>query len=132
MTDEWVCWKCGAAVAASKPTIARTDECVVCRADLHVCRLCVFFDERVSRQCREPVADEVTDKTRANFCGYFEVRANAHRNDSAAASTRAALDKLFATPSASASAAAEPPSEEERARRQLAELFGGRESPDKK
>lgn len=128
MADEWVCWKCGTAIEASRPTIARTDECAACHADLHVCRLCVFFDERVSRQCREPVADEVTDKTRANFCGYFEVRAHAHRNDSVAASSRAALDNLFATPSA----AAPPLTEEERARRQLAELFGGHESPDEK
>lgn len=132
MADEWVCWKCGTAIAPLKPAIGRIDECVVCRADLHVCRLCVFFDERVSRQCREPVADEVTDKTRANFCGYFEVRTNAHRHDSTAASSRAALDNLFVTPAAAASAAAAPPNEEERARRQLAELFGSHESPDKK
>src|SRR3569833_1299391 len=53
MTQEWVCWKCGATLAASMPVVARTDECAVCRTDLHVCRLCEFFDERVSRQCRE-------------------------------------------------------------------------------
>ena len=127
MTQEWVCWKCGATLAASMPVVARTDECAVCRTDLHVCRLCEFFDERVSRQCREPIADEVMDKTRANFCGYFQVRAHAFRDRSASAEpTRAALDALFAppTPSPSAASVAEAISETERARRQLAELFG--------
>src|SRR3569623_642466 len=116
MTQEWVCWKCGATLAASMPVVARTDECAVCRTDLHVCRL-----------CREPIADEVMDKTRANFCGYFQVRAHAFRDRSASAEpTRAALDALFAppTPSPSAASVAEAISETERARRQLAELFG--------
>src|SRR3569832_2898299 len=106
MTQEWVCWKCGATLAASMPGVARTDECAVCRTVLHVCRLCEFFDERVSRQCREPIADEVMDKTRANFCGYIQVRALAFRDRSASAEpARAALDALFAPPTPSPSAA---------------------------
>jgi hypothetical protein len=43
-----------------------------------VCRLCSFFDPTVSQACREPVADEVKDKERANFCGYFQPRPNAY------------------------------------------------------
>src|SRR3569623_798786 len=116
MTQEWVCWKCGATLAASMPVVARTDECAVCRTDLHM-----------SRQCREPIAVEVMDKTRANFCGDVQVRAHAFRDRSASAEpTRAALDALFAppTPSPSAASVAEAISETERARRQLAELFG--------
>src|SRR3569832_674774 len=119
MTQEWVCWKCGATLAASMLVVARTDECAVCRTDLHVCRLCEFFDERVSRQCREPVADEVMDKTRANFCGYFQVHAQAFRDRSASAEpARAGLDALFAPPTPSPASVAEAISEAERARRQ--------------
>jgi len=34
--------------------------------------MCRFYDTSVAQACREPMADEVKDKTRANFCDYFE------------------------------------------------------------
>ena len=33
--------------------------------------MCRFYDTRKAKSCAEPVADEVQDKQRANFCGYF-------------------------------------------------------------
>jgi hypothetical protein len=39
--------------------------------------MCVFFDTTASQQCREPVADLVSDKQRANFCGYFQINPQA-------------------------------------------------------
>ncbi|MBM4218825.1 MAG: hypothetical protein FJ171_04135 [Gammaproteobacteria bacterium] len=66
------CWKCGAPLAHLDPPFARTDECRACRAELHVCRLCRFYDTSKAKHCAEPVADEVQNKERANFCGYFE------------------------------------------------------------
>jgi hypothetical protein len=48
--------------------------------------MCEFYDTSVSRSCREPVADEVRDKERANFCGYFKPIPGAFRaKDTAAA-----------------------------------------------
>jgi hypothetical protein len=67
-----VCWKCGASVVDLSLPFSRTDECRHCRAQLHVCRMCRFYDTSKAKYCSEPVADEVQDKTRANFCGYFE------------------------------------------------------------
>ena len=58
--------------------LARLAECLSCGTDLHVCRLCKFFDTHVAKQCREPVAEDVTDKDRANFCGYFQACPGAH------------------------------------------------------
>jgi len=66
------CWKCGASLAALTLPLSRTDSCRTCRAEVHVCRMCRFYDSSKAKSCAEPVADEVRDKERANFCGYFE------------------------------------------------------------
>ena len=87
--------------------LPRHEECPHCRAQLHVCRMCEFFDTVAPQQCREPVADLVSDKTRANFCGYFKLNPHAFTapEDSAEASRRE-LDALFGdTASASSSEA---------------------------
>ena len=124
----WVCWRCGASITEIVP-LARASECGACPADLHVCRLCVYFDTRVSRQCREPIADEVQNKERANFCGYFQPCADAHSGaQDGSGQARAALDGLFG--SAAAAPTEEALTEAERARRRLAELFGEPPSRD--
>ena len=100
MTTIPVCWKCAAALADLLLPLARLAQCQACHADLHVCRSCVYYDTRVANQCREPVAEPVSDKTRANFCGYFQFRADACQPQAAAqdqaTAVRAALDQLFA------------------------------------
>ena len=57
--------------------------------------MCEYYDTRVSSSCREPVADEVGDKGRANFCGYFAAVPDAYRGRDAEAAVRAGLDALF-------------------------------------
>ena len=66
------CWKCGAELPDEPLPLSRMAECPDCRAQLHVCRMCAFFDTSVANSCREPVADRVMDKDRANFCGYLQ------------------------------------------------------------
>ncbi|HKJ07470.1 MAG TPA: hypothetical protein VKA76_00125, partial [Gammaproteobacteria bacterium] len=97
MSEELVCWKCGTSVDGVSIPFARLAECPVCAADLHVCRMCAFYDTSVARSCREPVAEDVADKTRANFCGYFQAQAGAYSppDDRAARVARAELDALF-------------------------------------
>lgn len=51
--------------------IGRREECPFCRADLHCCFNCTFYDETASKQCREPVAELVKEKQKANYCAYF-------------------------------------------------------------
>jgi hypothetical protein len=51
--------------------IGRKDECPFCRADLHCCLNCRFFERSAPKHCREPQADLVSDKQKANFCDYF-------------------------------------------------------------
>lgn len=78
-------------------TIGRRDSCPHCRADLFCCLNCSFYDRAASKQCREPMAELVKDKARANFCDYFafaETRGAAAAADTADGA-RSALDKLF-------------------------------------
>ena len=68
------CWKCHLEIQELLLPVSRTEECPACGADLHVCRMCRFYEQGVGNACREPIADYVSDKTRANFCGYLEIR----------------------------------------------------------
>ena len=123
VTQTLTCWKCGAPLAEVLVPFARIAECPRCRADLHVCRMCEFFDPGVRRGCKEPVADEVSDRERANFCGYFTpvVGAGPGVEDGASQAARAELDGLFSHPSSNSAS----PSDAGEAKRRLDELFGG-------
>lgn len=55
-----------------KDRIARTDECPSCNGDIHCCLNCVNYDTSAHNRCREPQAEWVTDRERANFCDYFK------------------------------------------------------------
>ena len=54
--------------------LRRLEECPKCRSELHVCRMCVDYDTRVAKHCREPTAEELSDKMHANFCDHFKPR----------------------------------------------------------
>jgi hypothetical protein len=97
MSHDLVCWKCGLALAVLSLPLRRLDECPKCRAELHVCRMCVDYTTTVAKHCREPTAEEVRDKTSANFCDHFKPRANAYTppNTAAVSEAQAALAKLF-------------------------------------
>jgi hypothetical protein len=91
------CWKCGAPLEGMPLPVGRSEYCRSCRAEIHACRMCRFYDLSKARQCAEPVAEPVLNKERANFCGYFEPVAGRFRPADAAADTsRAALEALFA------------------------------------
>ncbi|MCU0934805.1 MAG: hypothetical protein MUF66_01755 [Gammaproteobacteria bacterium] len=112
MTPEGrVCWKCGASLEDLPRSFGRRDECPACRADLHVCRMCRHFDPRVSKACREPVAEAVQDKERSNFCDWFQERAGAGPSPSAdpGAAAREALEALFGVSGAQTPDAASAP-----------------------
>lgn len=97
MSHPLVCWKCGASLAALTLPLRRQDECRQCRAELHVCRLCADYDPNVAKKCREPTAEEVFDKERANFCDHFQPKAGAYvaKDETAATQAKSALDALF-------------------------------------
>jgi hypothetical protein len=80
--------------------VGRRDLCPGCGAELRSCRQCGFYDPRAYNACREPQAERVLDKERANFCEYFQPRASGAVVASAApaggaADARARLEALF-------------------------------------
>jgi hypothetical protein len=91
------CWKCGASLAEVLLPLSRLSKCKACNADLHVCRLCQFFDTTVSNSCREPIAEKVTNKETKNFCGYLQPSTNAYKSIDTDYLTTAIsqLDELF-------------------------------------
>jgi len=97
MSHELSCWKCGTSLAALSLPLRRLEECPKCRAELHVCRMCVEYDTRVAKHCREPIAEEVREKDRANFCDFFKPRAGAYQapNTAEVDKARAELARLF-------------------------------------
>jgi len=86
------CWKCGVSLADYSLPLRRIEECRACRAELHACRMCEFYDTAKAKHCREPIADEVKDKERANFCDYFRPTASAYQAGATTAAERARLE----------------------------------------
>lgn len=118
------CWRCGHPYAEDTRTVPRAAECAACHADLHVCRMCEFYDTRVARSCRETIAEEVSDKERANFCGYFTISSARRPAAAEAVAVRAQLDNLFGIAGGQTGA----PSAPEAARQALDALFSLGES----
>lgn len=54
--------------------VGRRDECSFCKSDLHVCKNCQMYDPKSYNECKEPSADVVKEKERANFCDFFKAK----------------------------------------------------------
>lgn len=119
-----VCWRCGQSLAGLPLPLGRSAECSACHASLHVCKLCEFYDPRVAEQCREPIADFVQDKERANFCDYFKPAPGAYTppDEQAAHSAQADLNALFGIASGAEDTESNLPVVE-KSRKKLDELF---------
>jgi hypothetical protein len=71
------------------------DECMHCRADLHACKNCEFYDAKAYNECRETSADVVREKERANYCDFFSPRKENFSVDDQKAKLKAAAEALF-------------------------------------
>ncbi len=91
-----ICFACKNELIVSR-TVGRRDVCPHCGTDLHCCLNCCFYDRDAPKQCREPVAEMVKDKGRANFCDYFSMPERAIGESAASSKAQAlkALDDLF-------------------------------------
>jgi hypothetical protein len=89
------CHFCGRAIEI-RERVGFRDECPGCERPVHICRNCGFYDPAYNNSCREPMAERVVDKDRANFCEYFNpAKAGAKPAASARTSPRAKLEELF-------------------------------------
>ncbi len=64
------CWSCGTGLGRSD--YGRETNCLQCGKPTRVCRNCRWYDTSRPNACQEPVAEEVQEKERANFCTFFE------------------------------------------------------------
>ena len=90
------CYQCSTELDLPPGIIGRNEECPKCRADVKVCLNCSFYDLSSYNECREPSAERVVDKSKANFCDYFSMRTDgqdAIKNNKEEALNK--LDELF-------------------------------------
>ncbi|MCO4753914.1 MAG: hypothetical protein KC478_05505 [Bacteriovoracaceae bacterium] len=68
------CYNCQGNLEISNGSdLGRAEECPSCRAVLRCCRMCVFYDKSSYNECKEPTADRILDKEKANFCDHYKV-----------------------------------------------------------
>lgn len=70
MSTGGTCWNCHQSLTFLD--YGRGDTCKKCGRDTRTCKGCIFYDKNSNNECREPQADRVVEKERANFCDYFK------------------------------------------------------------
>lgn len=102
MTDALECYRCGTSLAALTLPLRRLEQCPNCEVELHVCRMCIHYAPARPKQCDEDDAEEVTNKTVANFCDFYGPATGRLDPSMLSAHERAGaeLDALFETPGA--------------------------------
>ncbi len=73
----------------------RNSECPHCRWDVKVCFNCSFYEESHFHACREPQAEWVREKDKANFCEYFSPATRESGAASEATTILSHLESLF-------------------------------------
>jgi hypothetical protein len=88
------CAACGATVEANVSVDA---ECPKCKASLHNCRICSFFDPGARFECRKTIPARIVNKSARNDCDLFAARTVVERETSSSRSNdpRQAFAKLF-------------------------------------
>jgi hypothetical protein len=91
------CWHCGAAL--TKVDFGRETNCLGCGKPTRCCRNCRFYQRGRPNDCIEPMAEQVSDKERATFCGFFDPSptpvAIGEAGSSSTDALRQAADDLF-------------------------------------
>ncbi len=84
------CWHCGADL--TRADYGRETNCLGCGKPTRCCRNCRFYQRGRPNDCVEPMAESVSNKERANFCGFFDPWTTP---TGAAGQARQAADDLF-------------------------------------
>jgi hypothetical protein len=94
-----ICHQCRTEIKVQR-FVSRTDECPRCGSDVHCCLNCSNYDPAMSNHCREPNAEWVSDREKANFCDFFTPgggQAHAARPQVSRDEAKKAFDSLFKT-----------------------------------
>jgi hypothetical protein len=89
--------KCAACGAQAPANISLESSCPKCKADLHTCRLCTYFDPAARFECRKPITARIVNKQARNTCELFVARTVVERETSSGAPSdaRQAFANLF-------------------------------------
>ena len=89
--------KCAACGAKAPPSINFESSCTNCRAELHTCRQCTYFDPGARFECSKPITARIVNKNARNTCELFAPRTVVERETSSGPQTdaRQAFAKLF-------------------------------------
>jgi hypothetical protein len=90
--------KCANCGVQAPSTITFDTTCSKCKAELHSCRQCTYFDPSAHFECsNKKIAKRIVNKNANNTCELFAPRSVVERQTSSGAPTdaRAAFAKLF-------------------------------------
>lgn len=89
--------KCSTCGAKAPTSIGVESSCPQCKADLHTCRQCTFFDPGARFECTKPILKRIVNKNARNTCELFAPRTVVERETSSGPPTdaRQAFAKLF-------------------------------------
>ena len=90
------CAMCGSVGALE---IGFESQCPKCKADLHSCKQCAFFDASARFECTRPILERILNKSARNQCSFFEGKKSVERETSSSSSrpkdARQAFEDLF-------------------------------------
>ncbi len=94
------CAQCGALVQSltDQPVIEPAALCPQCKAALHSCRQCAYFDPDARYECRQPIPQRIAKKTDPNTCAYYAMRVIVEKETTSgprAMDARQAFENLF-------------------------------------
>jgi hypothetical protein len=97
--EAYRCSMCGASIAMQ---IELESQCPKCKADLHTCKQCTFFDSAARFECTQPIPERIPRKNTRNQCAFFAAKKSVERATSSQGSAvakpqtpREAFDALF-------------------------------------
>jgi hypothetical protein len=74
--------KCASCGAKAPANINLASTCEKCKADLHSCRQCTYFDPGARFECRKSIPTRIVDKNARNMCELFAPRTLVERETS--------------------------------------------------
>jgi hypothetical protein len=72
------CSLCGT-IVPPPVDIQHESQCSKCKADLHSCKNCRFFDTSAQFECTQPIPERITKKDLRNACEFFTARTSIER-----------------------------------------------------
>jgi hypothetical protein len=89
--------KCSACGEKAPANIIVDSSCPKCKADLHTCRQCTYFDPSARFECSKSITARIVNKHARNTCELFAARIVVERQTSSGPPTdaRDAFAKLF-------------------------------------